>query len=52
VLFGQKLILNHPSLMDEGEETRVLTTAKKKEKRESYTHQFHDMLILVGIEYL
>jgi len=32
VILGQKLILNHPSLMDEGEETRVLVTAHKRER--------------------
>ena len=36
---GQKLTLNHPSLVDEGEETRVFVTAHKRErkKRESST---------------
>jgi len=29
---GQKLTLNHPSLVDEGEETRVLVTAQKRER--------------------
>jgi len=32
VILGQKLIINHPSLVDEGEETRVLVTAHKKEE--------------------
>jgi len=31
VIFGQKLTLNHPSLVHEGEETRVLVTAHKRE---------------------
>ena len=31
VILGQKLTLNHPSLVDEGEETRVLVTAHKRE---------------------
>jgi len=32
VILGQKMTLNHPSLMDEGEKTRVLMTAHKKER--------------------
>jgi len=38
VILGQKLILNHPFLVDEGEETRVLVTASMREKgkREKY----------------
>jgi len=32
VILGQKLTLNHPSLMDEKEETRILVTAYKREK--------------------
>ena len=32
VILGQKLTLNHPSLVDEGEETRVFVTAHKREK--------------------
>jgi len=35
VILGQKLTLNHPSLVDEGEETRVLVTAHNKEKGKS-----------------
>jgi len=35
VILGQKLTLNHPSLMDEGEETRVMTTTYKKEREDS-----------------
>jgi len=31
VILGQKLTLNHPSLVDKGEETRVLVTAHKRE---------------------
>jgi len=31
VILGQKLTLNHPSLVDEGEKTRVLMTAHKRE---------------------
>jgi len=31
VILGQKLTLNHPSLVDEGEETRGLVTAHKRE---------------------
>jgi len=31
VILGQKLTLNHPSLMNE-EEVRVLVTAQKREK--------------------
>jgi len=36
VIFGQKLTLNHPSLMDEEKETSVFVTAHKREgeKRE------------------
>jgi len=36
VILGQKLTLNHPSLVDEGEETRVLVTAHKREGGETY----------------
>lgn len=32
VILGQKLTLNHSSLVDEGEETRVLVTAHKRER--------------------
>jgi len=32
VILGKKLTLNHPSLIDEGEETRVLVTAHKREE--------------------
>jgi len=31
VILGQNLTLNHPCLVDEGEETRVLMTAHKGE---------------------
>jgi len=31
MILGQKLTLNHPSLVDEGEETRVLVTAYRRE---------------------
>jgi len=31
VILDQKLTLNHPSLLDEGEETRVLMTTHKRE---------------------
>ena len=31
VIWGQKLTLNHPSLVDEGEEIRVLTDSQKRE---------------------
>jgi len=30
VILGQKLIINHPYLVDEGEETRVFVTAHKR----------------------
>ena len=30
VILGQKLTLNHPSLVDEGEETKVLATTHKR----------------------
>jgi len=34
VILGQKLTLNHPSLVvDEGEETRVFVTAHKRERK-------------------
>ena len=33
VILGQKLTLNHPSLMDEGEETKVFVTAHKRERK-------------------
>jgi len=32
VILGQKLTLNHPSLVDEGEKTKILVTAHKREK--------------------
>jgi len=32
MILGQKLTLNHPSLVDKGEETRVLVTAHKRER--------------------
>jgi len=32
VILGQKLTLNHPSLVDEGEKTRVLVMAHKTER--------------------
>ena len=32
VILGEKLTLNHPSLVDEGEETKVLVMAHKREK--------------------
>jgi hypothetical protein len=34
VILGQKLTLNHPFLVDEGEETRVFVTAHKREEKE------------------
>jgi len=34
LILGKKLTLNHPSLMDEGEETTVLVTAHKREEGE------------------
>jgi len=33
VILGQKLTLNHPSLVNEEEEVRVFVTAHKREKR-------------------
>jgi len=33
VILGQKLTLNHLSLVDEGEETRVFVTAHKRERK-------------------
>jgi len=33
VILGQKLTLNHPSLVDEGDKTRVFVTAHKKRKK-------------------
>jgi len=49
VILGQKLTLNHPSLVDEGEETMVLVTAhkRKKGKREkggAYVEIIHILL--------
>jgi len=39
VILGQKLTLNHPSLVDEGEEIRVLVMAHKRERgRERITN--------------
>jgi len=35
VILGQKLTLNHPCLVDEGEKTRVLVMAHNKEKGKS-----------------
>jgi len=35
VILGQKMTINHPSLVDEGEETRVLVTAHKREREKS-----------------
>jgi len=35
MILGQKLTLNHPSLMDEREETKVLVTAHKREGEDS-----------------
>jgi len=32
VILDQKLTLNHPSLVNEGEETKVLVTAHKRER--------------------
>jgi hypothetical protein len=32
VILCQKLTINYPSLVDEGEETRVLVTTHKREK--------------------
>jgi len=32
MIWGNKLTLNHPSLVDEGEESRVLVTAHKRER--------------------
>ena len=40
VILGQKLTLNHPSLVDEGEETRVFVTAHKRERKKK------DLLLL------
>ena len=36
VILGQKLTLNHPSLMDEGEETRTFVTTHKREREKRY----------------
>ena len=36
VILGQKLTLNHPSLVDEGEETRVLAMADKREREKKF----------------
>jgi len=33
VILGQKLTLNHPSLVNEEEEVRVLVTTQKSEKK-------------------
>jgi hypothetical protein len=31
MILSQKLTINHPSLVDEGEETRILVTANERE---------------------
>ena len=31
VILGQKLIINHPSLVDEGEKTKILATTHKRD---------------------
>jgi len=36
VILGQKLTINHPSLVNEGEKTTVLVTAHKKEKENCF----------------
>jgi len=34
VILGQKMTINHPSLVDEGEKPKVLVTVHKRERRE------------------
>ena len=36
MILGQKLTINYSSLMDEREETRVLTTTHKREREKKY----------------
>jgi len=40
VILGQKVTLNHPSLMNEGEETRVLVTTHKRERETREKNEF------------
>jgi len=40
VMLGQKLTLNHPSLVDEREKTRVLVTAHKRERGKEKGYEF------------
>jgi len=47
VILGQKLTLNHPSLVDEGEETRVLMTAHKREMK-----KFKSLIFSFDINFL
>jgi len=37
VILGQKLTLNHPFLVDEGKETRVLVMAGKREREKKFS---------------
>jgi len=41
VILGRKLTLNHPSLVDEGEETSVLRAAHKTGKGKSKGYRTH-----------
>jgi len=50
VILGQKLTLNHPSLVDEGEKTRVLVTAHKRERgREKGEEEKYSSIIIIVI---
>jgi len=52
MILGQKLTLNHPSLVDEGEETRVLVTAHKREREKYFFCRYRNCIIAKPIFHL
>lgn len=54
MILGQKLNLNHPSLVDEGDETRVLVTAHERKSEIKYNelHELYYIIMLYHKRYL
>jgi len=40
VILGQKLTINHPSLVNEGEETRILVTVSERAVHKNNSYKF------------
>jgi len=51
VILDEKLIVNHLSLIDEGEETRVLMMANKSERKSKTYSKFLFLILMLMLIY-